>query len=350
MEDKEIRKRVVKYIRKKIAGLPNPEMAITFADVVIIDRSSRVGSRSDIRKDSKGLVTELTKSIRLNIPIVSANMADVTESAMAISLARKGGLGFIHQFMSIEKRIAQVKKVKRADNEVIESPYRIKPSATLKDALDFMAKCKTSGLLVVDDSDVIVGILTSRDVDFKKYQPEERLRKILVTEVMTKKVITAPANISVKEAITILEEHKIEKLPLVNEENKPVGLITAKDVVKKYQFPFAVRDRRGRLLVGASVGLAVKFLEEVSALTEAGADVILLDTARANAFRVAEAVAAIKKNFRNIQLIAGNVDNPEGARLLIDAGVDAVKVGIGPGSACKTRVETGVGCPQLSAV
>src|SRR3989344_6827229 len=330
MHDKQIEKIVRQYLKSK--GLPL-HIAITFPDVFLIDRTSRINSRSEINGSVENLRTQLTKKVRLNLPIVSSNMADVTESAMAIALARKGGLGFIHQFMPIKDRVSQVREVKRADNEVIENPWRVKPSISLKEALDFMKFNKTSAVLVVNDDGVLVGILTNRDVQFKRYQTEETLKSLRVENVMTRTLVTAKPEITIQEAIKILEEKKIEKLPLISEKNQPVGLITAKDVVKRSQFPMAARDRKGRLLVGATVGLPDNILEEVGQLCGAGADAILLDTARANALRVQEAIQKIKKEFPKVQLIIGNVDNSEGTRMLIDAGADAVKVGIGPGSA-----------------
>jgi len=343
----QIRKIVRQYLRSK--GLPL-HIAVTFPDIFLVDRTSRIKSRSEISGSVENLRTQLTKKTRLNIPIISSNMADVTESAMAIAIARKGGLGFIHQFMPIKDRVSQVREVKRADNEIIENPWCVKPGISLKEALDFMKLNKTSAVLVVNDDGVLVGILTNRDVQFKRYQTDEALKSLRVEDVMTKALVTANPGITIQEAIKILDAKKIEKLPLIDEKNQPVGLITAKDVVKRSQFPMAARDRKGRLLVGATVGLPDNILEEVGQLCGAGADAILLDTARANALRVQETIQKIKKEFPKAQLVVGNVDNPEGTRLLIDAGADAVKVGIGPGSACKTREETGVGMPQLTAI
>ncbi len=344
MNEKEITKRVRRYLKHK--GLPADE-AVTFADVYVIDRTSRINKRSDI----KSLSTNLTKNIKLNTPIVSANMKDVTESAMAIALAREGGLGFIHQFMPIEKRVAEVRIVKRADNEVIENPWSIRENISLKEALDFMRDHKTTGVLVVDEAEKLVGILTSRDVWFLKYESEEYLKTIPVSGAMTKMpLITGAPDIKIGDAITLLAKNKVEKLPLVDSSGRPAGLITAKDVIKKYQYPLATRDKKGRLLVGASVGLSENYLKSLESLLEAEADTVLLDTARANALTVKAAVENIKKHFPKTQLVVGNVDNIEGSLLLIDAGADAVKVGIGPGSACKTQVETGVGAPQLTAI
>lgn len=348
MHRKEIGKKVRQYLKKR--GLPT-HIAVTFADVALVDRTSRINQRKEISESINSLKTLLTEKVQLNIPIVSSNMKDVTEAAMAIAMARKGGLGFIHQFLPIKERSGQIREVKRADNEIIEQPWRVKPHISLKETLDFMETNKTSAVLVVNDDGILIGILTHRDIQFKRYQNEVTLRTITVADAMTKMpLVTAKPRITIQDAIKILEENKIEKLPLINAKGRPVGLITAKDIIKRYQYPFAARDRKGRLMVGAAVGLPANIIEEVGQLLGAGADVILMDTARANSIRVRDAIVQIKQQFPRIQLVVGNVDNLEGARLLIDAGADAIKVGIGPGSACKTRIETGVGIPQLTAL
>jgi len=347
---KGLEREVKQYLQKK--NLPT-DWAVTFPDVYIIDETSAIDKRSDITDLST--VLSRRRRICLNIPIVSANMADVTESVMAISLARLGGCGFIHQFADIEKRVEEVKKVKRADNEIIEKPWTVSKNERLYYALTQMAEKKISGFLVVNDVGRLEGIITSRDVRFwrVKYKKSRGLRvEIKVGDMMTprEKLIVAPKNISIEEAIDILEKYKIEKLPLVDEDDKPVGLITARDILKKLEFPNAARDKKGRLIVGAAVGISKNYLEEAEALISAEADILLVDTARANSLRVKEVITKLRKRFPDQPIIAGNVDNAEGALLLIKAGVDGIKVGIGPGSACKTRIETGVGKPQLSAI
>ena len=333
---------VTKYLKSK--GLPL-KTAVTFADVFIVDRKSRIRKRSDITN----LGTRLARNLHINIPIVSANMADVTESKMAITLARLGGFGFIHQFLPIERRAEEIKKVKRADNEVIDEPWTIHESTTLQDFFNRFPD--GGGVLVVNDRNQLVGILTERDVRFIRYDASEKIKFLEVKDVMTSMpLVTARPGISVEEAIKILEREKLEKLPLVSDRGEPVGLITIQDILKKYIYPNAARDRRGRLLVGASVGISGRVLEEVSVLVRAGADAILVDTARGNAEWPEDVIKDIRVHFPELPIVAGNVDNPEGAFTLAQAGADCVKVGIGPGSACKTRTETGVGMPQLSAI
>lgn len=332
------------YLLRK--GLPL-DVAVTFQDVLIVDQTSAIGSRADITN----LQTQFCRNLRLNIPIVSANMVDVTESRMAILLARLGGCGFIHQFAPIEKRMEEVKRVKRADNEIIENPWLIRETDLLSRAITFMAEKQTSGVLVVDEDGKLVGILTDRDIRFRHLWTRS-IGTMLVRDVMSKEeaLVCEKPNVSIDTAVFILESHKIEKLPLIDDDGKPVGLITAKDILKKTEFPNAVRDKKGRLIVGATIGVTKDFLEEAAYLVEAGADVILVDTARANSYRAYDVVSGIRREFQYLQIVAGNIDNPEGTSLLIKAGADCIKVGIGPGSACKTRVETGIGVPQITAI
>ncbi len=331
---------VKRYLRSK--GLP-VDTAVTFADVFLVDCKSEISSRADITD----LSTRFTEGINLNIPIVSANMADVTESRMAISLARLGGCGFIHQFMPIERRLEEVKKVKRADNEVIVNPWTVKADWSLSSALGFMKDRQTSGVLVIDNEGILVGILTARDIRFLQFK---KSIATCVRDVMTKNLVTAGLDIEIENAIELLECHKLEKLPLINKEGKPVGLITAQDILKKLKYLNAVRDNKGRLLVGAAIGIAGDFFSEAVKLVSAEIDVLLIDTARANSVRTEKVVERIKHEFPDQYLVVGNIDNAESALMLIEAGADAIKVGIGPGSACKTRIETGVGMPQLSAI
>jgi len=329
---------VKKYLKKK--GLPE-QPALTFSDVVIQDNFSSIRSRSDILN----LKTRLAADIWLNIPIVSANMDTVTDSKMAIALARLGGLGFIHQFFSLENRVKEVAKVKRADNAVIEHPEKIKRSATLDKAKKIMEKCGFSSILVVDENNKLAGILTSRDYRFKNNG------RIRVESIMTPmSLITAGPDITRQEAEALMEKHKIEKLPLINENGEVVGLITAKDMLKEKSYPNAVRDSKGRLRVGVTIRLNADYIHEAEELIASGADVLLLDTARANSKLALDATVEIKKKFPKIALVVGNIDTPEAAMMLIKAGADCLKVGIGPGSVCKTREVAGVGIPQLSAI
>jgi len=345
MNNRKLTKIVNAYLRQK--GLPVNE-GVTFSDVFIIDNTSRIDRRSDIRD----LKTRLGRDLYLNIPVVSANMVDVTESLMAITLARLGGVGVIHQFLPIEERCEEVHRVKRADNEIIDEPWIINENESLSTAVAFMKAKQISGLLVVDSEGRLVGILTERDIRFINHPA---LKSILpaepkVRDLMTANPETAGSNITVDDAIQVFHKKKIEKLPLVDSDGRPVGLITAKDILKRWQFPDAVRDENGRLVVGAAVGISGKPTEEAEKLVEAGIDFVVVDTARGNALWPARVVKEIRQMFGELVIVAGNVDNAEGAALLFESGADCVKVGIGPGSACKTRTETGVGAPQLTAI
>lgn len=329
---------VISYFRKK--GLP-VRPALTFADVVIMDRFSDIRSRSDI----SNLQTRLAKDVWLNIPIVSANMDTVTDSKMAIALARLGGFGFIHQFFSLEERREEVSKVKRADNAIIDDPVKIGVSAALGKAKQLMADYGISSVLVVDENGKLCGILTSRDYRFRNgdFTP--------IKSIMTPMpLITAPPNITRLEAEALLEKNKIEKLPLIDEDGKPVGLITAKDILKEESYPYAVRDTKGRLCVGVTIRLNANYLHEAEILLQAGADILLLDTARANSKIARDAIIETKKAFPDSHLAVGNIDTPEAADMLIKAGADCLKIGIGPGSVCKTREVAGVGIPQITAI
>lgn len=323
-------------------GLP-PDLALTFDDVTILDQRSDIPSRSSI-KDTRA---RLAKDIFLNIPVVSANMDTVTESRMAIVLARLGGIGFIHQFLPIERRVEEVKKVKRADSGVIEHPLSIAPDATIQEAKNLLKNSQISGLLVIDPrSGKLTGILTSRDMRFETVDNKR------VAEVMTPApLITAPRGTTLEQARIILKKNKIEKLPLIDEDDHAVGLITAKDILKIEQFPQALRDHKGRLMAGATIGIGAHFLDEADHLLRAGADVLLIDTARGFSTRLEGAIREIRRVFGgDVPVIAGNVDTPDGAKMLIEAGADAVKIGIGPGAVCKTREGPGIGIPQITAV
>lgn len=335
----DLRATVNSYLDEK--GLPK-DIAVTFDDVTILDFKSNIPSRSSIT-DTRSC---LAKNIFLNTPIVSANMDTITESRMAIALARLGGLGFIHQFLPIEKRAQEVRRVKRADSGIIESPFTISPEATLREAREITGD-GPAGLLVVDPTtQKLVGVLTARDVRF------ERMDEKRVAEVMTHMpLITAPSGTTLEQARLILQKNKIEKLPLVDGEGRVAGLITSKDLLKIEQFPKALRDEKGHLMVGATIGVSGKFVEEAEALARAGADVILIDTARGFSTRLEEAIKAVRNALgESMAIVAGNVDTAEGTLMLIAAGADAIKVGIGPGAVCKTREGPGVGTPQITAV
>ena len=285
----------------------------------------------------------LSRNITLNMPIISANMDTVTESGMAIALAREGGIGIIHRFMTIEDQVDEILKVKRSESVMIEQPYTIKPDLAVAEAKKVMAEFSVSGLLV-EEGGKLLGIITRRDITFEKNN------KLKVSELMTKDVITAKAGINIDQAKEILHNKRIEKLPVVDDKKHIVGLITSKDILKMEQYPYASKDRKGRLLVGAAVGVKGDYLERTEALLEAGADIIVVDIAHGHSENAINTVHMIKKAFPGCELIAGNVATGEGSRDLIKAGVDAVKVGVGSGSICITRVVTGSGVPQLTAV
>jgi IMP dehydrogenase len=311
---------------------------LTFDDVLLVPKRSPIVSRSQTN-----LRTNLSRNITLNIPIISANMDTVTESGMAIALAREGGIGIIHRFMTIEDQVDEILKVKRSESVMIEQPYTIKPDMTVAEAKKAMAEYSVSGLLV-EEGGKLLGIITRRDITFEKNN------KLKVSELMTKDVITARAGITIDQAKEILHNKRIEKLPVVDDKKRIVGLITSKDILKMEQYPYASKDKKGRLLVGAAVGVKGDYLERTEALLEAGADVIVVDIAHGHSENAINTVHMIKKAFPYSELIAGNVATGEGSRDLIKAGVDAVKVGVGSGSICITRVVTGSGVPQLTAV
>lgn len=314
---------------------------LTFDDVLLVPKRTNVRSRRDV-----DTATRLSRHLRLKVPIVSAPMDTVTEHKMAIMIAQSGGVGIIHRFMTIEQQVEEVLKVKRSESIVIEQPYRLDMDQKLKDAKRLMSQHGVSGLLVLDRAGKLQGILTARDILF------ERDLEKKVTELMTgvKDVITAPPDVSLEEAGRTLHEHKIEKLPLVDKEGRLKGLITSRDLLSLEQFPHASKDEKGRLIVGASVGVKSSYLERADALHGAGADVLVVDVAHAHSDITLEAIRSIRKAIPNVELIAGNVATREGARDLISAGADAVKVGIGSGSICITRIVTGAGVPQLTAI
>lgn len=312
--------------------------AYTFDDVLLMP------NKSEILPKEVSLGTNLTKKIKLNIPLISAGMDTVTESKMAIAMAREGGIGVVHKNMSIEAQAEEVDRVKRQENGVITNPFYLHPDNTLEDAEKLMKKYRISGVPITVEGK-LVGILTNRDVIYE----DDHSRKI--EEVMTKeKLVTARENTTLEEAKELLKSHKIEKLPLVDENNNLKGLITVKDIEKAKIFPNAAKDKQGRLLCGAAVGVTGDVMDRVDALVNAQVDVIVVDTAHGHSFGVMDVIRKIKEKYSDLQIIAGNVATAEATRDLIKAGVDCVKVGIGPGSICTTRVVAGVGVPQLTAV
>ncbi len=312
---------------------------LTFDDVLLIPQ------KSDILPKEVDLTTRLTKKIKLNIPLMSAAMDTVTEAKFAIAIAREGGIGIIHKNMSIEEQKSEVDKVKRSENGVIVDPFFLSPDNTLAEADALMGKYKISGVPIVDGGGKLLGILTNRDLRFE----EDFSKKI--DKVMTKEnLITAPVGTNLEQAQEILRTHKVEKLPIVDENGKLKGLITIKDIEKSNRYPNSARDARGRLLVGAAIGDTADILDRVSALVEAGVDVVCLDSAHGHSSRISAAVRKVKTAYPDLQVIAGNIATGEAARDLIEAGADAVKVGMGPGSICTTRVVAGIGVPQITAV
>ena len=311
---------------------------LTFDDVLLIP------AESDVLPADIDLHTHLTKKIVLNIPLMSSAMDTVTESRMAIAIAREGGIGIIHKNMSIGAQAEQVDMVKRSENGVITNPFWLAPGHTLAEADELMAKYRISGVPICDNGRLI-GIITNRDMKFEVDMTQ------LIDNVMTKEhLVTAKEGITLEEAKEILRKHKIEKLPLVDEEFRLKGLITIKDIEKAQVYPNSARDEKGRLLVGAAIGVTSDVLDRVAALMDAGADVLVLDSVHGHSHNIIECVKRIKALYPNAQLIAGNVATAAATRALIEAGADCVKVGIGPGSICTTRVVAGIGVPQITAV
>ena len=327
-----------------MADAPRPHDIIvgeglTFDDVLLIPGHSTVHPR-DTR-----VATRLTRRIQLQIPLLSAAMDTVTESRMAIALAREGGLGIIHKNMSVDRQAAEVDRVKRSESGMIQNPITLGPEATLRDAHELMGRFSISGVPIVGADEKLLGIITNRDLQF------ERELDRSVGEVMTdEELVTTPIGTTLAEAERILHRHRIEKLPVVNEDGTLAGLITVKDIVKRRQHPNASKDERGRLLVGAAVGASASDRDRARALMEAGVDVLVIDTAHGHSEGVLQTVASFREAFPDAQIVAGNVATASGAAALVERGVDAVKVGVGPGSICTTRVVTGVGVPQLTAV
>ena len=312
---------------------------LTYDDVLLIP------AYSEVLPKTVELKTKFSRNISLNVPFVTAAMDTVTESAMAIAIAREGGIGVIHKNMSIEDQARQVAIVKRAENGMIYDPVTIRRGKTVKDALDMMAEYHIGGIPVVDEECHLVGIVTNRDLRFERHLDK------LIDDVMTKEnLVTTHIKTDLSAAADILQSNKIEKLPVVDAENHLVGLITYKDITKAKDKPMACKDEKGRLRVAAGVGVTVDTLDRMSALVEAGADAIVIDTAHGHSKYVIEKLREAKASFPNVDIVVGNVATGDAARMLVDNGADAVKVGIGPGSICTTRVVAGVGVPQLSAV
>lgn len=312
---------------------------LTFDDLLLVPAYSQVLPRDvDLR-------TQFSRNITLNVPMVSAAMDTVTETVMAIAIAREGGIGVIHKNMSIEEQAKQVKAVKRAENGMILDPISITPDKVVSDALSLMAEYKIGGIPVVNKDKILVGIVTNRDLRFEKVMDKK------IDEVMTKEnVITTSISTDLDGAAEILQKHKIEKLPVVDSNNRLVGLITYKDITKAKDKPLACKDEQGRLRVAAGIGVTADSIERTTALVEADVDAIVIDTAHGHTKGVADMLKLIKKTFPSIDVVVGNVATAEAAAFLVDAGADSIKVGIGPGSICTTRIIAGVGVPQLSAI
>ena len=324
-------------------GLPTdrirPDAALTFDDVLLVPRHSVVHPK-DV-----STATRFTRGITLQVPLVSAAMDTVTESEMAIAMARAGGIGVLHKNMSIDRQAAEVDRVKRSESGMIRNPITLQPSATLREAVALMAKFHISGVPVVDASGMLVGIITNRDLQF------ERALDRPLAEAMTKdKLITAPAGTSLDTAEQIMGKHRIEKLPVIDEAGKLIGLITVKDIHKRRAYPHAAKDHEGRLMVAAAIGASGDYLARAKALIDAGVDALIIDTAHGHSQGVLDATATVRQAHPDVQLIAGNIATESAARALVERGVDAIKVGVGPGSICTTRIVTGIGVPQLTAI
>lgn len=313
--------------------------SLTFDDILLVPSFSEV---TPSQVDTK---TRLTKKINLNIPLISAGMDTVTESEMAIAMAREGGIGIIHKNMSIEEQAKNVDRVKRSEHGIITDPFYLSKDDTIKDADDLMAHYRISGVPIVDENKRLIGIITNRDIRFE----EDFSKKI--EESMTKEnLITAKEGVSLDDALEILKKYKIEKLPIIDDEGVLKGLITIKDIEKRINYPNSAKDDHGRLLCGAAVGITGDIYERVDALVEAKVDVIVIDTAHGHSKNVLKVLKEVKEKYPDLQMIAGNIATGEAAKALIEAGADAIKVGIGPGSICTTRVVAGIGVPQITAI
>ncbi len=311
---------------------------ITFDDVLLVP------AYSEVTPNMVDLSTYLTKKVKLNIPMMSASMDTVTEHRMAIAMARQGGIGIIHKNMSIEAQADEVDKVKRSENGVITDPFSLSPEHTLQDADNLMAKFRISGVPITEGTK-LVGIITNRDLKF-----ETDFSKKIKESMTSEGLITAPEGITLEEAKAILAKARKEKLPIVDKDNNLKGLITIKDIEKQIKYPLSAKDAQGRLLCGAGVGITANMMDRVDALVKAHVDVIVVDSAHGHSKNILEAVKNIKKTYPDLQVIAGNVATGEAVKALIEAGADAVKIGIGPGSICTTRVVAGIGVPQITAI
>ncbi len=316
-----------------------PDIALTYDDVLLVPQHSDIASRRKLSTQ-----TRLTRKISLQAPIISANMDTVTESEMAIVMAREGGIGIIHRFMPVHEQVRQIERVKKAESYVVENPISLTVSHTVGDVRKIVEETYTGGILILDGGERLVGIVTTRDLLL-----EDDNNKPL-SEIMTRDVVTAPVNTPLEQAKRILHENRIEKLPLLDSAGRLAGLITMKDISKLTEYPKASKDERGRLSVGAAVGVKPSEVKRIEKLLEAGADCIVVDIAHGDSKLEVELIKAARKDFPSAQIIGGNVATAEGTQRLIDAGADAIKVGVGPGSICITRVVAGAGVPQLTAV
>ena len=315
------------------------DAALTFDDVLLVPRHSLVHPK-DVSTASR-----FTRGISLQVPLVAAAMDTVTESEMAIAMARAGGIAVLHKNMAIDRQAAEVDRVKRSESGMIRNPITLQPSATLREAVALMARFRISGVPVVDTDGLLVGIITNRDLQF-----ERQLDRPLADAMTKDGLITAPAGTSLEAAEQILGKHRIEKLPVIDDDGKLIGLITVKDIHKRRQYPNAAKDHHGRLMVAAAIGASGDYLDRARALIEAGVDALIVDTAHGHSQGVLDATAKVREAFPGVQLVAGNIATEAAARALVERGVDGVKVGVGPGSICTTRVVTGVGVPQLTAI
>lgn len=313
--------------------------SLTFDDVLLLP------GKSEILPRETDVSTFLTKTIRLKAPLMSAGMDTVTEARMAIAMAREGGIGVIHKNMSIEEQALEVDKVKRSEHGVITDPFFLSPHHKVSDAMELMERYRISGVPITDETGKLVGIITNRDIRFERETDKK------IDDVMTKEnLVTAKIDISMDDALEVMKIHKIEKLPIIDENHMLSGLITIKDIEKSIQYPNSAKDHTGRLLAGAAVGVTDDMMDRVAALVKSKVDLIVLDTAHGHSKGVIDAVIKIKREYPELQLVAGNIATAEATVDLIEAGADAVKVGIGPGSICTTRVVTGIGVPQISAI
>lgn len=315
------------------------KQGLTFDDVLLIPQES------EVTPNEVDLTTRLTNTIKLNVPLMSSAMDTVTESAMAIAMAREGGIGIIHKNMTIEEQATEVDKVKRSENGVIANPFSLTKEHTLKDADDLMGRYRISGVPICDENNKLVGIITNRDLRF-----ETNFNKKIEEAMTSRNLITAPEGTTLEEAQRILSKHKIEKLPIVDKGGYLKGLITIKDIEKAVQYPNSARDSKERLLAGAAIGVTTDALERVQAVYDAGVDVVVLDSAHGHSKNIINKVREIKGAFPNLPIVVGNIATGEAAEALIKAGADCLKVGIGPGSICTTRVVAGIGMPQITAI